>query len=580
MAEPIARAAPSGLLEQLREDINGALQRHELCLDAYLQNLALTAEPAVGGDAASDRAHSCDPAPTSIPSCNPDASAKSPRREGSSRFNLRDCATAQASELSVQRKVRTETSGGDSVPGHGWLGHLTLEDNRKKSSAELVTSEGKLGQGQKAIRGISKTVQDVVLGSEEVAAKRQSKLKSFTTRWEYETVRAICIILDAVLIAWETEAASQWALEHPAESAYGIQDSIPAIVLLDILTVYFLVDILVRIKADNFDLSVKAGGGWRWFNIVVVCTCLLQTVAHHAFRNERSASQFRSLIGHFSMLRIFRLLQVTSVSAVIRTHPFFRELRIMAFSLTTAMMSFLWSAVMFAIVYIVFGVFFVEGVLTYCVRGDRMTDASTETLRFYFGTLSKSVLTLNEAITGGLDWGTAYAAVATLGEFYSFVFLLFVAFSIVALMNVVNAVFVSSTLQKAQNDRELLAQSEMTSKKDFLRNMRKIFREIDKDHSGEIGFEELRSQMEVPAIGAYFSSIGVDVDQFEKLFRLLDTDKSGSINQEEFMFGCLRLKGAAKSLDIALMQQDIRNIRQHVLELSDRFGQVSTNASR
>merc|ERR1711879_485590 len=97
--------------------------------------------------------------------------------------------------------------------------------------------------------------------------------------------------------------------------------------------------------------------------------------------------------------------------------------------------------------------------------------------------------------------------------------------------------------------------------------MKNIFREIDKDGSGEIAYEELRQQMEVPSVGAYFSSIGVDVDQFQRLFRLLDEDNSGSIDQDEFMFGCLRLKGAAKSLDLAIIESDTKFLRQSFADL-------------
>merc|ERR1712151_1272058 len=121
-------------------------------------------------------------------------------------------------------------------------------------------------------------------------------------------------------------------------------DDITCIVLSDLLTLYFIVDIALRITADRFDLSIRAAGGWRWFNILVVFTCVLQTIGHHSFRDQRGSSWFRSMIAHFSMLRIIRLLQIASVSPAIRTHKFFTELRIMAFSLTSAIMAFLWSA--------------------------------------------------------------------------------------------------------------------------------------------------------------------------------------------------------------------------------------------
>merc|ERR1712113_880126 len=65
---------------------------------------------------------------------------------------------------------------------------------------------------------------------------------------------------------------------------------------------------------------------------------------------------------------------------------------------------------------------------------------------------------------------------------------------------------------------------------------------------------------------------GVDVDQFDKLFNLLDTDNSGSIDLDEFTFGCLRLKGEAKCMDIEDLRNKIFNIIPMVHERIEILG--------
>jgi len=57
----------------------------------------------------------------------------------------------------------------------------------------------------------------------------------------------------------------------------------------------------------------------------------------------------------------------------------------------------------------------------------------------------------------------------------------------------------------------------------------------------------------------------VDVDEFEKLFTLLDEDGSGDIDNEEFMFGCLSLKGEAKTLHLAILQRDVDSLNQEAM---------------
>merc|ERR1712084_14789 len=79
---------------------------------------------------------------------------------------------------------------------------------------------------------------------------------------------------------------------------------------------------------------------------------------------------------------------------------------------------------------------------------------------------------------------------------------------------------------------------------------------------------ELESVMNHSHVAAYFSALDLDVKQVRKLFDLIDLDKSGSIDRSEFIFGCLRLKGSAKSLDVAILDNEIKYIRQALVSLS------------
>merc|ERR1712113_748042 len=109
-------------------------------------------------------------------------------------------------------------------------------------------------------------------------------------------------------------------------------------------------------------------------------------------------------------------------------------------------------------------------------------------------------------------------------------------------------------------------------KKHFIESIQCIFQELDLNTSGDISRNELQKHLEDPRIGAYFARLGVDVDQFDKLFNLLDTDASGSIDLDEFTFGCLRLKGEAKCLDIEDLRHKIFTIIPTVHERIDNLG--------
>merc|ERR1712129_248520 len=79
-----------------------------------------------------------------------------------------------------------------------------------------------------------------------------------------------------------------------------------------------------------------------------------------------------------------------------------------------------------------------------------------------------------------------------------------------------------------------------------------------------------------PEVGAYFSKLGVDPNEVGKLFVLLDEDGSGCIDKDEFMFGCIRLKGEAKSLDLAILHREV----QGVIHQMDCILQACTDRDR
>merc|ERR1712129_78461 len=79
---------------------------------------------------------------------------------------------------------------------------------------------------------------------------------------------------------------------------------------------------------------------------------------------------------------------------------------------------------------------------------------------------------------------------------------------------------------------------------------------------------ELDAHLKKPAVGAYFSRLGVDVNESEKLFMLLDEDGSGCIDKTEFLIGCLRLKGHAKTLDLAILRREVQLIAKEMVALN------------
>jgi len=89
-----------------------------------------------------------------------------------------------------------------------------------------------------------------------------------------------------------------------------------------------------------------------------------------------------------------------------------------------------------------------------------------------------------------------------------------------------------------------------------------FFESVDADGSGFVTLDEIMEMLEDPTLSAYFSVLGFEVDDARRLFMLLDQDNSGEVEIHEFMEGCIKLKGQARSIDVHEIIFECRKLRR------------------
>merc|ERR1712217_678900 len=80
--------------------------------------------------------------------------------------------------------------------------------------------------------------------------------------------------------------------------------------------------------------------------------------------------------------------------------------------------------------------------------------------------------------------------------------------------------------------------------------MKAIFEDVDADATGDITTKELEIILKDPSLSRYVEALNIDTENATLLFKMLDKDGSNLISYDEFLEGCLRLKGDAKSFDL------------------------------
>jgi len=402
-----------------------------------------------------------------------------------------------------------------------------------------------------------------------------SRMHKMVASWKYQNLRVILILMDAFFIIITLQHMSvKVSLDHDVKEEAAFR------FISMVLCAFFWLDgtAALALEFPHFDLSVGRTG-YRFLNLIAVVQHTLGLVGVFACPNQWHTSIFRTEVSRFVFLRLLRAMLVLPglVSAVSRQQ--LGELHLMIRALTGAVRPLMWCALMFVIIVMIFGAYFTEDAIL-CVAHmvvDTPPTANQQLLIDNWGTLSRSALSLFLAMLGGADWGELYHSLEELGYFSKATFIGFILFTYIALLNTVTAVFIKCAFIRFEHDREFIVQQELDEKREYLHDVKQIFSEIDDDMNGFIDNKEFTDKIQSPDVAAYFHKLGVDTNEVEKLFVLMDEDGSGTISKEEFMWGCLRLKGTAKSLDLEILHQDVRFAISAILEIHSATKSLKDN---
>jgi len=387
------------------------------------------------------------------------------------------------------------------------------------------------------------------------------RLRSFLTSVTWEFFRTVVLIMDACVVIAELVHASATARDMGYQG--GIPDVPAYLFLTDVCCLVMLSELLILWSLEFPHLDFIHGRtNRRWFNIIVIAEQILQVIGQHAYPGERSQSTFRIAVSQLSVVRLMRaFFEVPDIA--FRLGLAIQESRIMISSLMRCGMPFVMCAVPFLVILIAMAVFLEEGAIVFLVNHDARTRGHAELAQF-FGTLDITMLSLYKGLLGGMDWGDLYHAVEPLHWYLRFMFLLFICFNFIAVFNIVAGVFVKVAFNRSESDPQLLILKEKRSRKVFLETMHEVFCRLDDGDDGKISTADLAEKLQEADIAAYLSILGLDVNEVGKLVKILDEDGSADINRDEFIFGCMRLTGDAKSIDLAILQREVKAVTQKV----------------
>eukprot|EP00929_Paragymnodinium_shiwhaense_P012512 TRINITY_DN11978_c0_g3_i1.p1 TRINITY_DN11978_c0_g3~~TRINITY_DN11978_c0_g3_i1.p1 ORF type:complete len:658 (+),score=69.04 TRINITY_DN11978_c0_g3_i1:117-1976(+) len=358
----------------------------------------------------------------------------------------------------------------------------------------------------------------------------------------FDLLCGLAIALNAFFMAYETD----WALTAQVGSP------IPRWMKMigKAFTSFFLFELVLRMCGGlrRFFCSCNI---WNYFDLCIVSLAILEEVL--------------SDVANLSNVRMIRLLRLTRTMKVFRTLRIVRlvgALRTLINSLIGTFKLVIWAFFLIVCLIFVFGVIF--GQVVSQARWSEPYIMEDEAMQFFWGDLSSCMYTLFLSVSSGVSWYEAAQPLRELGTPVFLGFITYVALAQWVILNVITGFFCESAAEAARKDVALAVQSHRSDRDKFLQMCKHIFRTIDTDNSGELDINEMRHLLDTEPAQALFATLEIAADDAKELFELLDEDGTEFVELEEFMLGCLRLRGGAKALDVAKMQYQIKLLARKI----------------
>lgn len=391
-------------------------------------------------------------------------------------------------------------------------------------------------------------------------------VRSFVRSHRFDMLSAAVIVVNSVFIGMNAQSAIQHALANTRDP----NDSQTRVAVF-FFSSFYCMELLLRIWA--FRCLFFTGPDWQWNALDM----LLVTTGVH----DMITTAFSIDLGQASVtgMRLLRLLKTLKIFRVVRVMRFFRELRVMLESIFGSIATLFWSITMLSIVVYVFGLCFLQAVTGYLEGTSSVDSKIKDQIRTYWSSVFQAAVTLYMAITGGADWEQLAEPVKASGSFFYVLFLFYISFAAVAVLNVLTGLYVESAKRKSDVcDTRSLAELIM-KEHTILHDFERLFYKIDAIRkTGLMTWDEFHQVCHLEEVQEVLKALEIKKDAFKKVFDALQVD--GSVKLDEFLVGCCKHRDDIKLLDTIGLTYAHRRTHSQMAQLmqyvQERFDEMTT----
>eukprot|EP00812_Abedinium_dasypus_P008131 NODE_2044_length_1007_cov_376.704832.p1 GENE.NODE_2044_length_1007_cov_376.704832~~NODE_2044_length_1007_cov_376.704832.p1 ORF type:complete len:273 (-),score=75.62 NODE_2044_length_1007_cov_376.704832:173-886(-) len=199
--------------------------------------------------------------------------------------------------------------------------------------------------------------------------------------------------------------------------------------------------------------------------------------------------------------------------------------------------------------------------------GDKEENPLIGDLELTYGSMYKVMSLLFRGVTGGDDWAVLAEPVQQISESFYLVFGGYIVFVTFGMMNIVTGYFVDGTMLVSSASREQMVEDALARKCQITEVVCETLHIMDTDGSGAISLDELEQNLNNVTVSESLLALNISSEEVERLFKMLDVSGSGLVPIDDLVAAFLRIMAPVKSLDIAVILAQIKELSNYVGEL-------------
>lgn len=394
------------------------------------------------------------------------------------------------------------------------------------------------------------------------------RLADVTRSKMFELSCAFVIIVNAIF-TWYT---TNYEIRHLDESSNDLIDGIERF-----FVTFYLVELGLKLVVHRQYFFCNSDMQWNIFDFSLIVLAIIDQVMTALSKSSGTTDM--------TFMRVLRILKMAKILRGLRVMRFFLELRLMLNSLIGSMQSLMWSIVMLLLIFYVFGLVFVQGAAVHLLLHQKdMEQVEVDRILNEFGSVERAMLALYRSCTGGEDWTYFYDIIMTTGRPYAGLFIFFIAFSQIAFLNILTAIFVNQAMELAKPDRDTLAVLQRKKEIEAYEELRSFCRLMDEDGTGTISVADFEKHLKSGRLGARLSILGLNVPDAAYFFDLLlhsANSEAQEVSCTDFVEGCMRMRGMATGIDLQsvdrttrLVSKSVRTLQKDMSEKFDHLAQA------